>query len=400
MEDGDYYQVLGLPRNASEEEVRKAYRKLVMKYHPDRNPEPDATEKMKRLNAAYAVLSDSAKRQRYDRYGHKGLEGYSEQDIFGGADFDSIFSELGLRNVFDGLFRGFASGGASILDSLFGGGFGGSRAGSHELSARRGADLEYEMEIDLEDAFAGAAKTITLSKTETCSHCRGTGAAKGGISTCKHCEGRGQVVHEQRSGWSVFRQISNCPKCRGQGRTITAPCQRCRGKGIVEVRKEIQVDIPRGVDTGQAVKVRGEGEPGPGGGQTGDLYIKFRVKDHPLFQRRGADLYTKAEITFTQAILGGRVYGIQSPDGEVRLQIPGGTQHGSVFRIAGRGMPGFADERGGLYVEVQIAIPANPSSEEKALLCRFETLRVFKLDPLFLCQRCSGLLALPPPAEE
>lgn len=401
MEKRDYYQILGIARNASEEEIKKAYRKLVMKYHPDRNPDPRATEKMKEINEAFAVLSDPIKRQKYDRYGHKGLEGYTAEDIFGGIDFDSIFSELGLRNILSKFFGGFGFEGGSIFDSFFGENSRfSSRTGSKELAAKRGADLQYDLVIELEDAFWGSEKKITLPKMETCPACHGTRAAKGGLSTCKECQGRGQIIYEQRSGWSVFRQITTCPKCRGQGKMITSPCRKCQGKGTVEVQKEIRVQIPIGADTGHTIKVEGEGEPGEDGGLAGDLYIRLRVKDHPIFERRGADLNLKKEIPFTQAILGGKIYSIPGLDGELSLEIPEGTENGSVFKIEGKGMPGFAEERGDLYVEIKICIPKKLSCEEKALLGDFERLRVLRLDPLFLSQHRFGRLALPPGGED
>ncbi len=397
MEKRDYYQILGIARDATEDEIRKAYRRLVMKYHPDRNPDPQATEKMKEVNEAFAVLSDPVKRRKYDRYGHKGLEGYTAEDIFGGIDFDSIFSELGLRNVFGDFFRGFGFGGRSIFDSFFNGdSLFGSRMGFRELAPTKGADLQYDLEIDLEDAFWGKEKRITLPKSETCPACRGTGAAKGGISICRECQGKGQVVYEQRSGWSVFRRITTCPRCQGQGRRITSACHRCQGRGIVEVQKEIRVRIPRGADSGETIKVEGEGEPGTEGGMAGDLYIRLSVKDHPVFKRRGADLYLKKEITFTQAILGGKIYGIPGLDGEESLEIPEGTENGSVFKIEGKGMPGFAEERGDLYVEIKVCMPKKLTREEKALLAEFERLRALELDPLFLSQHRFGRLALPP----
>lgn len=395
MEKKDYYQILGVPRNASPEDIRRAYRKLVMKYHPDRNPDPQATEKMKEINEAFAILSDPAKREKYDRYGHKGLEGYTAEDIFGGIDFDSIFGELGLRNIFREFFQGFGS--RTFFDSLFGqNSFFGSRTGFKELAAKKGADLQYELDIELEDSFWGATKKIVLSKTEICPDCHGSGAARGGIVTCRECHGKGQIIYEQRSGWSIFRQITTCPQCRGQGKKIVSACPTCRRRGTVEVEKEISIQVPKGIDTGHTIKVEGEGEPGVDGGMPGDLYVTFRVKDHPIFERRGADLYLKKEIPFTQAILGGKIYHIPSLDGEVCLEIPEGTQDGTIFKIEGKGMPRFDDERGDLYVEIKINVPKDLSCEEKLLLYCFERMRTLRLDPLALEQRRFGLLALPP----
>ncbi len=397
MPKKDYYQILGVPRHASPEEIKKAYRKLVLKYHPDRNPDPQATEKMKEINEAFAILSDPIKRQQYDQYGHKGLEGYTAQDIFGGIDFDSIFSELGLRNIFSEFFRGFGFGERSLFDSLFGNNhFFTSGTRYKELTSKKGADLEYDLEIELEDAFYGREKKITLLKTQSCPTCHGTKAAKGGLIICHECHGRGQIIYEQRTGWSIFRQITTCPKCRGQGKRITSFCQNCHGKGKIQVQKEIKVPIPKGADTGEIIKIEGEGEPGENGGSPGDLYVRLRLKEHPIFERRGADLYLKKEIPFTQALLGGRIQCIPGLDGELSLEIPEGTQNGTIFKISGKGMPRFAEERGDLYVEIKINLPKDLSLEERLLLFQFERIRTLKADPLFLEQHRFGLLALPP----
>lgn len=397
MNKKDYYHILGVPPNASEEEIKKAYRRLVMKYHPDRNPDPDATEKMKEINEAFAVLSDPVKRQKYDRYGHKGLEGYTLDDIFGGVDFESIFAELGLRNIFSEFFKGFDFR-RSIFDSFFGeDSLWSSKTGLKELTARKGADIHYELDIKLEDAFWGTGKKIKLSKTEICQACLGTGAAKGGLSICRRCQGKGQVIYEQRSGWSIFRQISTCPSCRGQGKLIITYCKNCDGEGVVKVEKEIFVKIPRGADTGQVIKVEGEGEASRDGGVPGDLYIRLRVEDHPNFRRKGADLYVKKEIPFTQAILGGKIYGIAGIDEELSLEIPEGTWDGTIFKLNGKGMPTLNGERGDLYVEVKVNVPKDLNYEEKALLYSFERLRALKFDPLFLSQYRFGLPALPMP---
>ena len=249
----DYYDVLGVDRNADDSAIKQAYRRLAIKCHPDRNPgDKQAVERMKELNEAYAVLSDPQKRQRYDAYGHAGLQGYTAEDIFGGVDFGSIFREFGLRNIFSDFGFGFGSG-RSIFDDFFGS----STTRAKELESRKGANLECEMEIDLEEAFTGAEKKINLPRTEVCPSCRGTGAAKGGISTCKDCGGTGQIVREQRSGYSVFRQITTCRRCRGQGQMIATPCHKCQGKGTVELEREITVQIPKGADTGHVIKVEG-----------------------------------------------------------------------------------------------------------------------------------------------
>ncbi len=394
MEKRDYYQILGIGRNADDEGIRKAYKRLALKYHPDRNPnDPRANEKMREINEAYAILIDPAKRGRYDRYGHAGLEGYTAEEIFGGIDFGSIFRDLGLRNIFDSF--GFGRG---LFDDLFEspfGTFGRTQTSVREL--RRGADLQYDLEIDLEEAFYGGKKKINLPKTEACPVCQGTGAAKGGLVSCPECHGRGQIIVEQRSGWSIFRQISTCPGCHGAGRMITRPCKNCQGRGIVEVKKEIEVEIPRGADTGEIVRIEREGGASAKGGPAGDLYVRLQVKPHPIFTRRGSNIYVEREITITQAILGRTVENVPALDGMCAIQIPEGTANGSSFKIEGRGMPRFGDERGDEYVVIKVILPKRLSEEEKILLRQFERLRMLNLDPVFLSQPCFGFPALPCP---
>jgi len=401
MSQRDYYQVLGIPRSASEEEIKKAYRRLVMNYHPDRNPgNPQAAERMKEINEAYAILIDPVKRQRYDRLGHKGLEGYTPADIFGGIDFGSIFAELGLRNLFADFLGGLTFEKAGPFNDFFSqdSPFGG-RSRAQPIEARRGADLRLDLEIDLEEAFRGGEKKINIPKTEICPACQGTGAARGGLSTCRECKGRGQIIYEQRAAWSLFRQITTCPKCHGQGKMITSPCRKCYGKGVVEVRKEIAFPIPRGADTGHTVKLEGQGEAVQGG-LAGDLYVRLQVRRHPVFERRGSDIYVRKEIALTQALLGGRIYDIPGLDGVVSIEIPEETEDGATFKVPGRGMSRFDDERGDLYVVIKVILPKNLTWEEKALLRNLERLRALNLDPLFLSQHLFGLPALPPPVED
>jgi molecular chaperone DnaJ len=389
----DYYEVLGIGRNADDAAIKRAYRRLAVKYHPDRNTgDEQAVERMEEINEAYAVLSDREKRRLYDAYGHAGLDGYTTEDIFGGIDFSSIFRELGLRDIFSDFGFGSFGFGRSIFDDFFG------RPATkvRELRATKGADLQYDVEIDREEAFLGVEKKINLPKTEVCPACRGTGAAKGGLSACQECGGRGQIIREQRSGWSVFRQITTCPRCRGEGKVITSPCNECGGKGTVELQKELTTQIPKGAATGHTVMIEGEGEPGIGGGPAGDLYVRLRVKEHPVFDRRGSDIYVKKEITITQAVLGGKVYGVPGLNGNLSIKIPEGTEDGAVFKVEGQGMPRLEGQRGDEYIIIKVAIPKNLSQEEKTLLRQFGRLRMLNLDPLFLCQPSMGLPALPP----
>lgn len=389
----DYYEVLGVERDADQSAIRKAYRRLALKYHPDRNPgDRGAAEKMKEINKAYAVLSDPEKRKLYDAYGHAGLEGYTTEDILAGVDFGSIFVELGLRDIFSDFGFGSWGFGNSILDDFFA-----QQTTRVKASrAREGSDIRCDLEIELEEAFSGAEKEIGVPVTETCSSCHGTGAARGRIVKCRECGGTGQVVRQRRSGYSLIRQITTCRTCRGEGSIITSPCPECGGIGTIKLVKKVVVKIPKGVDTGHVMKIKGEGEPGSGG-KPGDLYVTFRVKEHPVFQRRGNDIYVKKEITITQALLGGKVYGVPCLGGDVCIEIPEGTEDGAVFKIEGLGMPTYGDERGDQYVTIKIDIPKNLSQEERVLLQQFERLRMLNLDPVFVSQTCFGLPALPCP---
>ena len=264
----DYYEVLGIDRTADESAIKRAYRTLAMKYHPDRNPgDAQAVEHMKEINEAYAVLSDSHKRRLYDAYGHAGLEGYTQEDIFRGVDFSSLFREFGLGDFF-----GFG-------DSLFGSFFG--RRTTTRRGPRKGADLRYDLAVTLEEVAFGTEKTLELPKMEHCQACSGSGAEPDGLIPCESCGGTGQIVKEQRSGYSVMRQISVCGKCRGKGKTIEKPCKECEGKGIIEKTKEVQLKIPAGADSSYSVKIEGEGEQGED--LPGDLYVVLNVEKHPVF---------------------------------------------------------------------------------------------------------------------
>jgi molecular chaperone DnaJ len=361
MAKRDYYEILGIDRNADPAVLKKAYRSLAMQNHPDKNPgDAQAAETMKQVNEAYAVLCDSRKRALYDRYGHAGLEGYTREDIFRGVDFSSLFREFGLG--------GFGFGfGDSIFEGLFGG------RNTARRGPRRGADLRYDLSITLEEAAFGTVKTIELPKVEKCSACGGTGAQTDGLVDCRKCRGTGQMVMEQRSGYGVIRQITVCGDCRGRGKTVKKACKECRGKGVSERNKEISVDIPAGCDTGYTVRVEGEGEGGDD--LPGDLYIVLEVERHPVFQRHGDDVYLQKEISFTTASLGGRVH-VPGLDGSLKLDVPEGTQTGAVLRIAGKGIPSPDSRgRGDEYVVVKVVVPTNLSRREKELLRELETLR-------------------------
>lgn len=355
MTKKDYYDVLGINKDADKREIKKAYRKLALKYHPDKNPSKEAEEKFKEISEAYAVLSDDEKRQMYDQYGHAGIDQqYSSEDIFRNADFGDIFRGMG----FD--FQ-------DIFDQFFGGG--GFSRGRRQ---RRGADLRYDTEITLEQAYKGIDKEIRIPRTESCDVCGGSGAKPGTeADTCPQCGGRGQVRQSRRTAFGMFTQVTPCPRCHGQGVFIKDKCKKCKGTGQIQVTRNISIHIPAGVTDGSQLRLAKEGESGSGG--TGDLYVVIHVKPHPVFKRRGADLYTSETITFSEAALGTKK-DIETINGEaVTLKIPDGTQHGTILRLKNKGMPqiqrsGFGD----LYVEIHVETPTKLSRKAKKLFKELE----------------------------
>jgi molecular chaperone DnaJ len=359
----DYYEILEINRDADEAAIKKAYRSLAMKYHPDKNPEDaQAVERMKEINEAYAVLSDKKKRRLYDTYGHAGLEGFTQEDIFRGVDFGSIFEEMFGRGF------GFGNG---IFDGFMGrGSSGGARR------PQRGSDLRYDLEVTLWDVMDGVDKTINIPRIENCSACNGMGAAESDLETCDTCQGSGQMVHEQRSGFSIFRQITTCGKCKGKGKVIKVPCQECKGIGAIEQTKEIKIHIPKGADTGYRILVRGEGEQGNNGAASGDLYVVLRVQRHPVFEREGDDVYIIKEVSFPEATLGSVLNDVPGLEGSLELELPEGTQNGDVLRISKKGLPHLNNNgRGDEYVIVKVVTPTDLSDEEKGLLREFDRLR-------------------------
>ena len=365
MTKRDYYEILGMDRKADNGAIKKAYRNLAMKYHPDRNPgDSEAAARMKEINEAYAVLSDRQKRRLYDTYGHAGLEGYTLEDIFGGVDFGSIFREFGLG--------GFGFGfGDSLFDSIFGGG-----RSTRVREQVKAADLAYELGVTLEEVASGSERIIEIPRAETCSLCQGTGAKEGGLIQCSVCGGSGQMITERRSGYSLFRQISPCSNCRGEGRIIKETCDECEGRGFLEEKKGVVVNIPKGVSTGCRIMIEGEGEPGGEGVEPGDLYVVLKVKPHPVFERHGDDIYVQKEISLSLAALGGEIDDIPGLEDNLKLEIPEGTQTGTVFKILNKGLPHLQDYgRGDEYIVVKVATPTDLSEEEKELLGKFEKLR-------------------------
>jgi molecular chaperone DnaJ len=353
MTKRDYYEILGVGRDADAATVKKAYRNLAMQYHPDRNPgNGEAAEKMKEVNEAYAVLCDPQKRSLYDTYGHAGLEGYTQEDIFRSVDFGSLFQEFGF---------GF---GNSIFDGFFG------RRTSSRRGPRRGADLRYDLSVTLEEVASGVEKTIQLPKSSICLSCSGTGAQADGLETCHKCQGTGQIVREHRSGYGVVRQIAGCSECHGRGKIVRKACKDCNGKGVTETKKEFKIDIPAGADTGYNIRVEGEGESSAGG-PSGDLYIVVNVDRHPVFERHGDDIYLQHDVTFPMAALGGEAK-VPGLNGEIKIDVADGTQTGTVIKVAGRGLPRLGKRgRGDQYVVVKVVTPTNLSREEKELLRQF-----------------------------
>jgi molecular chaperone DnaJ len=343
----DYYEVLGVTRTAAVDEIKAAYRKAALKWHPDRNPENKAESEVKfrECTEAYSVLSDVQKRQIYDTYGHAGLSSSA------GQGFDNtVFQDF--HDIF-GDFFGF--------EDLFGGA--GARRGRSR--AQRGSDLRYDMTLTFEEASAGVTTKIKLPRQEFCEACNGTGAKKGtGVQACQTCAGRGQLAYQQ----GFFTITRTCPACQGAGQIVKERCQECRGQGRLEREKTIDLRIPPGVDTGTRLRVAGEGEPGPNGGPAGDLYVVLEVKEHPFFERRGADLYCTIPLSIAQATLGTELQ-VPGLNGEEKLKIPEGTQSGAVFRIKGRGL---ADPRGGgkgdLYYHVRVLTPTKLTREQRKLM--------------------------------
>ena len=342
----DYYEVLGVSRTATIEEIKSAYRKCALKWHPDRNPEnkAEADVKFRESTEAYSVLSDGQKRQVYDTYGHAGLSGAGATDFNGTIfqDFHDIFGD----------FFGF--------EDLFSGGGRGGRT-----RRQRGADLRYDMALSFEEAAAGVNTKIKVPRQEYCSSCNGTGAKAGtGVVACQTCGGRGQLAYQQ----GFFTISRTCPACQGAGQIVKERCPDCRGQGRVEREKIIELRIPPGVDTGTRLRVGGEGEPGVNGGTHGDLYVVLEVKEHPFFERRGADLYCTIPVSIAQATLGTELQ-VPGLAGEEKLKIPEGTQSGAVFRLRGKGL---ADPHGGgkgdLYYHVRVLTPTKLTREQRKLV--------------------------------
>ncbi|HLE63643.1 MAG TPA: molecular chaperone DnaJ [Pyrinomonadaceae bacterium] len=345
MSKRDYYEILGVSRTANDQEIKSAYRRLAMRYHPDKNPNDAAAEgKFKEAAEAYSVLSDAEQRRRYDRFGHAGVSG-GQAPTWGAPGFGGI---------------------EDILGDLFG--FGdvfGARGGTRRSAAQRGADLRYDLEIALEDAARGMTAQLRIPRLESCEICKGSGAAEGHQpESCSTCGGSGQVRYQQ----GFFSVARTCQACRGAGRVIRNPCAECKGAGRVEREKQMEVKIPAGVETGSRLRVQGEGESGTQGGPPGDLYVVIHVAEHEQFERQGSNLYASIPITFTQAALGSEI-SVKTLDGEEKLKIPLGTQTGTVFRLKGKGMPVLGGRgKGDLFVAATLVTPTSLTREQRKLL--------------------------------
>lgn len=362
---GDYYQILGVSRNASADEIKRAYREMALKFHPDRVPpeqKKEAEDKFKGISEAYAVLSDATKRNLYDQYGHSGIDQkYAQEDIFKGADFSSIFREMG---------GGFT--GSSIFEEIFGDmGFdiSGSRQSRGASGRRRGRDLQIALEISLEDVASGTEKIINVPRYEICAVCSGSGAKSGTRkSVCPQCRGAGKTVVSN----GFFQLAQTCSRCGGEGSIIATPCPECRGEGRTKVTKKIKVKIPAGVDNDSQLRVRGEGEAGLS--SRGDLYVVIEVRQHPVFQRHNNDIITSVDIGLVKAVLGGEVE-IPTLGGRLTMKVPAGTQPGRIFRLKGKGIPDLhSRDIGDELVKVNINIPTKISTRQKQLLEEFARL--------------------------
>ncbi|MGB0495452.1 MAG: molecular chaperone DnaJ [Kangiellaceae bacterium] len=350
MSQRDYYEVLGVSKSVDDKELKKAYRRLAMKHHPDRNPDSkEAEAKFKEAKQAYEILNDPQKRQAYDQYGHAGVD--PSQGGFGGGGQQGNFSDIF----------------GDVFGDIFGGGGGGGRGGRQRQ--RRGSDLQYNLELSLEDAVRGLKKNIKIPTYVDCEPCSGSGAKKGSSSSqCGTCKGAGQVRMQQ----GFFSVQQTCPSCNGQGTVIKDPCKSCSGEGRVRKEKTLSVKIPAGVDTGDRIRLTGEGEAGGAGAIAGDLYVQVHVKDHAIFDRDGEHLYCEMPISFKTACVGGELE-VPTLDGKVKLKVPAETQTGRMFRMRGKGIsPMRGGMRGDLLCRVVVETPVNLNKEQKAKLTEFD----------------------------
>ncbi len=369
MSKRDYYEVLGVSKTATQDELKKAYRKLARKYHPDLNKDnAEAAEKFKECNEAYSVLSDEQKRAQYDQFGHAAFEngGMGGGGGFGGAGGFGGFGGSGMEDIFD----------------MFFGGQGGRGGRSSKAGPQRGADLRFDLEISFEEAAFGLEKEINLYRDEVCDHCHGEGAEPGSkVETCPECNGSGYVRFTQNT---MFGQMVNerpCSRCRGEGKIISEPCKECRGKGTVKRNKKLKVKIPAGVDNGSRLRVSNEGEAGAKGGPSGDLYVYLYVKPHKFFERDGTTVLCEVPINIVQATLGADIK-VPTLDGQVTMKIPEGTQPGKVMRIKGKGIPSLRNSsRGDQLVRIKVVVPTKLSDKQKDALRKFADISKDNINP-------------------
>ncbi len=357
-EKRDYYEVLGVAKNATADEIKSAYRKLAMKYHPDRNPNnPEAKEKFTEVSEAYEVLSNPEKRQRYDQFGHQGVN-FGPGGFDFGRDF-SHFQDVDLGEILGSFF-----GGGGGFSSFFGGGGGGRRSRPDPNAPRRGDDMTFRLTVEFDEAVFGSERTLDLQMPGECSQCHGTGVAEGGKRVaCKRCGGSGTVV----GGSSFFQVRQTCPECGGEGTTIDKPCRKCHGSGQETHEQHIALKIPAGVDTGSRLRCAGKGAGGLRGGEPGDLYVLLQVNDSDLFERDGMDLYIEVPVSPVDAALGTKIE-VPTPDGAAELKLPPGTANGTVFRLRGHGMPSVRGGRGDLHARIVFEVPVNLDKKTKSAL--------------------------------
>ncbi|OGC06859.1 molecular chaperone DnaJ [candidate division WOR-1 bacterium RIFOXYA2_FULL_36_21] len=357
MANKDYYNILGVNKNASQDEIKKAFRSAARKYHPDVNKEHGSPEKFKEINEAYQVLGDTQKRQQYDQFGTAG-PGFSGGEAgFSGFDFGDFSNFDGFGDIFD----------------VF---FGGQRRGTSRSGRQDGADLRYDLEVTLEEAFSGTEKEIEIIHLTACHTCKGSGAKPGTIpSKCSSCNGTGQIRRTQRTPLGAFSQVSTCPTCNGSGATITSTCSTCSGSGREKQKHTIKIKVPQGIESNYRLRVSGAGDAGIKGGAPGDLYVFVQVKENPVFEREGANLYTKQPIPFVKAALGSEIE-VKAIDGTATLKIPAGTQSGTIFRFKEKGMHYVGSRRrGDFMVVIEIETPKNLTNEQKELLKKFGQIR-------------------------
>jgi len=368
----DYYEILGIQKTASKDDIKKAYRSLALKYHPDRvsvDKKKEAEERFKEISEAYAILSDDQKRVQYDQYGHAGIDSrYSSEDIFRGADFGSIFEDLGFGgSVFDDIFENF--------------GFFGASQGSRRSSGRhRGSDLQYDIEITFEESAFGTERAILIPRHEACPDCKGDGAKPGTKKeTCKVCAGRGKTAVQHSFGFIV---TTACPKCKGEGSIIKMPCPKCQGSGVVTAERKIHVKIPAGVGDGSRLRLSGEGEAGAKGGPRGDLYVVIYVKPHQIFSRHENDILCEVPISFTQAALGAEIE-VPTLEGRVKMTVPSGTQSGKIFRLKDKGIVDLHSHlRGDEHVRIIVETPTRLNTQQKKSLEEFARISGEDISPM------------------